>query len=238
MTAVSSSMAASIYDATLAEPNQATGEVSTNEMRRILEDGSAVVFDGRTALEYSIGHLPGALNVAPKPGVAMSQYVSDVAEIERQVASKATPVVLYCNGPFCGKSRRLGAELVNAGFTDVRRYQLGSPVWRALVGMMAIEPEGVSHILKGDRTAAFIDARTRSEYEAGSLPRARNVPVGELIAAKDDGRLPMDDFNTRVVAFGRDGEQAATMAEALVGQGFNNVKYYAGPFTDLLSRLS
>lgn len=234
----SATMGRNIYDATLAEANQATDEVSTNEMRRIIKEASAAVFDGRTQLEYSIGHLPGAINVAPKPGVAMSQYVSDVAEIEGQVASRATPIVLYCNGPFCGKSRRLGVELVAAGFTDVRRYQLGTPVWRALVGMMAIEPAGVSYVQRGDRTAAFIDARPPSEYAAGSLARARNVPAGDLLTAKDDGRLPMDDFNTRVVVFGRDGGQAETMAEALVGQGFTNVKYYDGAFTQLLAAVS
>ena len=40
-------------------------------------------------------------------------------------------VVLYCNGPFCQKSKRLAAELLEAGFTNVRRYQLGMPTWRA-----------------------------------------------------------------------------------------------------------
>jgi rhodanese-related sulfurtransferase len=227
-----------IYDATLGEPNQATAEVSTNELRRMLEQKSAAVFDGRTALEYAIGHIPGAVNVAPKPGVAMSLYVSDVAEIGRQVTSKDSPIVVYCNGPFCGKSRRLGEELAQAGFTNVKRYQLGTPVWRALVGMMAIDPAGVSYVMKSDRTAAIIDARSASEFALGSIPNARNVPAGQIIAAKDDGRLPMDDFNTRAVVFGRDGDQARTMAQALVEQGFTNVKFVDSTFSALVSTLS
>jgi hypothetical protein len=28
-------------------------------------------------------------------------------------------------GPFCGKSKRLAEELLEAGYTNVRRYQLG-----------------------------------------------------------------------------------------------------------------
>ncbi|MDQ5855104.1 MAG: rhodanese-like domain-containing protein [Actinomycetota bacterium] len=227
----------SVYDATLSEPGQSTREVSTNELRRILAEHSALVFDNRTPLEYAIGHIPGALNVSPKPGVAMSLYVGDVAEIAQIAPSRQAPIVVYCNGPFCGKSRRLGDELFAAGFTNVRRYQLGTPVWRALVGPMAIEPAGVRYVLDSDRTAAFIDARSPADFASGTLPSARNVPPGDVVKAKDDGRLPMDDFNTRVVVFGRDGTQAHAMAQTLVGQGFNNVKFYDGPFSTLASVL-
>jgi hypothetical protein len=51
--------------------------------------------------------------------------------------------VLYCNGPFCGKSKRLSEELITAGYTNVRRYQLGIPVWRALFGVTEIEFAGL-----------------------------------------------------------------------------------------------
>ena len=38
----------SIHQATLAEADQKTGEVSTEQLRRILADGSAIVLDTRT----------------------------------------------------------------------------------------------------------------------------------------------------------------------------------------------
>ena len=70
------------------------------------------MLDARPHLEYAISHIPGALNVAAKPGVAASAYVSDVAEIGRLVnGKKDAALVLYCNGPFCGKSKRLADEL-------------------------------------------------------------------------------------------------------------------------------
>ena len=53
--------------------------------------------------------------MAPKPGVPMSVYVSDVAEIARLAPDRAAPIVLYCNGPFRGKSKRLGEELLETG---------------------------------------------------------------------------------------------------------------------------
>ncbi|MDP8923487.1 MAG: rhodanese-like domain-containing protein [Chloroflexota bacterium] len=228
---------ASVFQATLMEPNQKTPEVSTEELRRILDDGSAVVFDSRPHLEYAVSHIPGALNVAPKPGVPVSVYVSDVAEIGRIVPDTATPIILYCNGPFCGKSKRLAEELLEAGYADVRRYQLGAPVWRALVGVMQIEPDGVRYVRDGDRTAVFIDARSAEEFGMGSLAGARNVPLAEVGRAKDDGRLPMEDHNTRIIVFGTDAAQARAVTAELAKNAFHNVAYFAGTLDDLLAGL-
>src|SRR3989338_6019666 len=97
-----------IFQATLGESGQQTAEVSTEQLKRILADQSAVVLDTRPFREFAISHIPGARNVAAKPGVPMSAYVSDVAEIGRLIEGKReTPLVLYCNGPYCGKSKRL-----------------------------------------------------------------------------------------------------------------------------------
>jgi rhodanese-related sulfurtransferase len=227
----------SIFQGTLMEANQKTVEVSTDELRQILKDGSATVFDSRPHMEYAVSHIPGALNVAAKPGVPISVYVSDVAEINRLVADKAAPLVLYCNGPFCGKSKRLGEELLEAGHTNVRRYQLGAPTWRALVGIMQIEIDGVRYVRDGDRTAVFIDTRSADEFRAGSLPGARNIPLAEVTASKDDGRLPMEDHNTRIVVFGASEEQARATTAEIAKNAFHNVSYYAGTLDDLVAGL-
>lgn len=232
--------APTIFNARLGETGAGTPEISTEELRVLLASGSVLLVDTRPHLEWAISHIPGAKNVAPKPGMATSQYTSDVAEIERLVAGDRTrPLVLYCNGPFCGKSKRVSDDLVGAGYTSVRRYQLGAPVWRALGGVMVTEPDGVRHILEHDRTAVFIDTREPTEFGKGSLPDARNLPrskvlagkdVGEVKAAKDDGRLPMEDHNTRIVVFGQDPVQARAVAEAIAQEAFHNVSYFDGPF--------
>ena len=239
---------ATIYHATLQEQDQKTPEVSTEALRQILAHQSAIVFDARPYQEYAVSHIPGARNVSAKPGVPMSEYVSDVAEISRLVgANQSTPIVLYCNGPFCGKSKRLSTELVEAGYTHVRRYQLGVPVWRALGGLTEIELEGLRYVLVGDRTAVFIDARDPEKFGAQTLPGARNLPlrglkpgkdVGEVKAAKDDGRLPMADHNTRIVVFGQDGAQAKAVAEAIAQEAFHNVAYFGGTFATLIQQVA
>jgi rhodanese-related sulfurtransferase len=230
----------SIFQGTLLEPNQKTAEVSTEELTKILADRSSLVLDARPFMEYAVSHIPGALNVSAKPGVAMSVYISDVKEIERLVGGdKTRSLVLYCNGRYCGKSKRLSEELLGAGFTNVRRYQLGIPAWRALVGVTQIHSEGVKYVHASDRTAAFLDARDPDEFSTGTLRSARNLPaaglkpgkdVGEVKKAKDDGRLPMEDHNTRIVVFGRDGAQARIVAEAVAREAFHNVAFFDGTF--------
>lgn len=226
-----------IFDAVLGEAGQPTAEISTEELRHILADKSALVLDARPFREYAVSHIPGAVNVAPKPGVPMSMYVSDVAEIDRLVHQrKDTAIVLYCNGPYCGKSKRLAAELVAGGYTKVRRYQLGIPVWRALGGVTQIEPEGLRNVLANDRTAVVVDVREAQERQVNAFPNAQPIPrsavlegkdVGEIKRAKDDGRLPMEDHNTRLVVIGG-AVPARYVAEALAREAFHNVSYFAG----------
>src|SRR5215813_6008954 len=156
-----------IMHATLEEANQKTSEISTDDLRGILATGSAVVFDARPPREYAMSHIPGAINVRGKPGLSMSQYVPDAGEIVRALdGNKASPIVLYCSGPFCGRSKRLSEELLAAGFTNVRRYQLGIPVWRALGGSTQIELEAVTYVHEMDRSAVFVDARDPEEFQA------------------------------------------------------------------------
>jgi rhodanese-related sulfurtransferase len=234
--------AATIDHAVLGELEDRAPEISTSQLRTILDERSATVFDARPFLEYAISHIPGALNVAPKPGVPISLYVSDVAEIGRVLGvDRQEPIILYCNGPYCGKSKRLAEELLAAGYANVRRYQLGIPVWRALGGVCEIKPEGIRYVLGLDQTAVLIDAREREEFEAGSLPGARNIPrslvldgkdVGEVRRAKDDGRLPMEDHNARIIVVGQDFAVARYVAEALAREAFHNVSYFAGAFEE------
>lgn len=234
--------AQTVQQAIIGEPGAKTPEISTEELRHVLGDRTVTVLDARPASEYAISHIPGAVNVAAKPGVAMSIYVSDVAEIDRIVnGQKAAPLVLYCNGPFCGKSKRLAEELLTAGYTNVRRYQLGIPVWRALGGVCQIESAGLRHVLANDHTAVVVDVREADEFHKGTLQGARSIPrslvlegkdVGEVKKAKDDGRLPMDDHNTRIVVVGASVADARYVAEALAREAFHNVVFFAGVISD------
>jgi rhodanese-related sulfurtransferase len=226
--------AQSILQATIGEPNQKTAEVSTADVRRILADGSAILLDTRKRAEYVAGHIAGAKNVAPAPGAPAAEYVSEVEKLLGGDKGKA--LVLYCNGPNCQASKQLSEQLLGAGFTNVRRYQLGLPMWRTLSGPVEIELEGVLRVYKVDQTAVFFDGRSADEFAKKSLPGTHNVPADKVKAEGLRGApTPSNDFNTRIVLFGRDGAQARVLADALAKTAMQNVSYFPGTFEELAS---
>ena len=245
--AAAPSSSPTILEATLGEAGQKTAEVSTAELRRILDDGTAIVLDSRPPMEFATSHIPGARNVAPQPGRPAHLYVSDVAEIGRLVGgARDRPLVLYCNGPFCGKTKRLGTELLDAGYTNVRRYQLGAPAWRALSGRAMQTELPALRYIRSDKTAVWIDARQPGAFAFGSIPSARNIPAsglkpgkdqGVMKEAKDDGRLPMEDHNTRIIVFGANGKDARAVADAIATEAFHNVSFVAAPVAQVRNAL-
>lgn len=222
----------SVLQATLNEPNQKTQEASTAEVRRILADGSAVLIDSRKRAEFVAGHIAGAKNAAPEPGAPPAAFL---AEVERLAGGDKTKVlVLYCNGQNCQASRQLSEQLVNAGFTNVRRYQLGIPMWRALNGPVEIELEGILRVYKVDQTARLFDARSAADFAKVNLPGTHSVPADQL--ATDGLRkapTPSEDFNTRIIVFGRDGAQARQLTDAILKTAMQNVSYFPGTFDAL-----
>lgn len=214
-----------IAGATFAERDARTEQISTQDVRRILVEDSAILVDTRTAAEYAAGHIPGARNLG-------DGSVTQVAAVTQLVGGdKAKALVLYCNGPYCQASRRLSEQLLAAGFTNVRRYQLGIPVWRALGGPTEITLDGLQRVYGRDQTAVLIDARSPDDFTAGSLPGARSLPVDLFVAGKiKQPPLPEDDFNTRIVLFGRNAEQARALAQALSTRPWHNVSYVAATF--------
>jgi rhodanese-related sulfurtransferase len=207
-------------------------EVSTAELRAALEASGAIVLDARPYEEYAVSHIPGARTVPGKPGTTPALYVADATEIAKAIPEKTQPVILYCNGLFCGRSERAADDLIAMGFRNVRRYQLGAPGWRALGGVMQVEKPASLRLLAQDMTSVLIDGRT----SAGLEPRLRNaisIPLRDASKAKDDGRLPMADHNTRIFVVGTTGAEARAVAEAIVHDAFHNVTFFDGAVTDL-----
>ena len=69
-----------------------------------------------------------------------------------------------------------------------------------------------------------------------NLPRSglkSGKDQGEVKATKDDGRLPVEDHNTRIIVFGADAQLARAVAEAIVLEVFHNVSYFEGGVSTL-----
>ena len=214
-----------ITEAVFGDPDPITPEITTEQLQRILSEARVPVIDTRSAQEYAIAHIPGSRNL----------YEKELDQIIAAYPDKAVQLVLYCNGPYCGKSRRLSEELVKRGYTGVRRYQLGMPVWRALGNTVQTDLAGFRYILNRDKTAVLVDARDPALFRKGSLPGAVNVGPGEAEAANEDGRLPKGDKGTRVVVFADTPNEARKVAEEVAHKAYWNSSYFGGSFRDLMA---
>jgi hypothetical protein len=91
-----------------------------------------------------------------------------------------------------------------------------APLTSAIEAQRCLQGHAISlafvSLLKTDGTAVLVDA---CEGDAGRdrMQNARRIPLRDASKAKDDGRLPMSDHNTRIFVVGDNGGQARAVPE-------------------------
>src|SRR5262249_8872436 len=148
----------SVFDGVLGTGN--SPEITTADLRAALSGGRAIVLDARPYDEYAVSHIPGARAGPGKPGTTPALYLADALPAARSIRDRAQPLILYCNGLYCGRSERFADDLIGMGYRDVRRYQLGAPAWRAFGGVMQVERPALLRLLAEDKTALLVDGRS------------------------------------------------------------------------------
>lgn len=209
-----------------AQPKEPAGigvEISTEELKQILANKSEPVVDVRTPKEYAIAHIPGSIHI----------YEKDLEKLIQLLPDKKAGLVIYCNGPYCHKVKRVAEQLSKQGYTSIKRYQSGLPVWRAYGNAVQTDMAGGKYIFPADKTAVWVDARPKEEFAKGTIPGAVNVQAGEVKVANEDGRLPYTDKGTRIVVFADSPEAARKVAEEIAHTAFWNSSYFGGTFADL-----
>jgi len=87
-----------------------------------------LLFDLREPRDFAIGHLPGALSL---PFLHFSDDFGKAVAAGWPGADRATmPLVLYCYGIDCVRSRKAGAQAASLGFRDVLWFRGGVEEWR------------------------------------------------------------------------------------------------------------
>jgi ArsR family transcriptional regulator len=93
--------------------------VSCEELLQRLRAGVVTILDVRPQDEFTLGHLPRAVNI---PLRALETRLLEL--------NPAQEIVAYCRGPYCVLSYEAVAALRARGFR-VRRLEDGFPEWRA-----------------------------------------------------------------------------------------------------------
>ena len=212
----------SVFQATLETQAEATPELSTDEFKAFLAGKSGVVLDARPQLEFELAHIPGSISIEE----------TGLLRVVQTLPGQATPIVVYSDGPFSDRAGLRAKELLGMGYPNVSRYQLGLAVWRALGNTAETSLEGFRRVFHGS-AAVLVDARSRAEYAAGTVPAAENILAGEVSRAGNDHRLRYFDHGTRIVVFGNSPAQARAVAEEIARHAYTNSSFFGGTYQEL-----
>lgn len=109
----------------------AVPEVDTAQALALHAAGQARFVDARFAADFALGHIPGALNVAP--GLFEDQIAALLG-----TPDPARPLVLYCSSPTCPMSHELALFLDSMGYEALSVYPGGMAEWSAAGGPVEV----------------------------------------------------------------------------------------------------
>lgn len=98
------------------------GEIVTADLLEGFASGKFFIIDARSDMEFSMGHVPGALNIPS--GLEGEGFAVKAAQVSRDL-----PIVIYCDGLACGKSLTVAKKLLELGFRNVSVYTEGIDGW-------------------------------------------------------------------------------------------------------------
>src|SRR6056297_673188 len=116
----------------IAAPGVATiGEL---ELLDMLTDPEAIVVDSRTREWFAGGSIPGAVNIPYLEAPDRLDELGCEIDFEGFDCAQARPVVLFCNGLWCGQSPSAIRRMIAAGYPADRifYYRGGMQSWRML----------------------------------------------------------------------------------------------------------
>lgn len=109
---------------TTAQETLPEGAIGVDEVKRLFDEGTAVVIDARGPGAFEEGHIPGAVNI---PYDQLPDYI----ETLQSEVFTGDVVICYCWGPTCDFSDQLATELLIMGYENVTVFTGGWEEWTA-----------------------------------------------------------------------------------------------------------
>jgi len=103
---------------------QGARTIDLKEVRYYLEQPGVVLIDARSPEEFSLGHIPRAVNLPD------DQFVQFFPKLKDGLV-KADLIIIYCSGGSCGTSEDLALKLLKKGIGESRIavFSGGLPAW-------------------------------------------------------------------------------------------------------------
>jgi len=199
--------------------------LSAGTLASVLGQGDTVV-DTRRAKEFARGAVPGTINIPANR--AFTTWAGSLLEYDRDlylIVDQGRPELV----------EELIRDLAGIGLDRVAGYFASDVVndWHGSVGQLQTTPEltlaEVAGRLRGSRAGeeTVLDVRGAGEWQAGHIPDALNIPVGEL-----DQRLDEVPRNRAVIVHCQTGARAAMATSILQARGLKDVSQFPGGFAE------
>lgn len=215
------------------------------DFKSLVDSGNVVLVDVRETKEYGEGHVPGAINIP----------IRTLADNLDKIPADKPVVIYCASGHRAGMAttslQLLGYKNVKAGPTlkawseakgevstepveavAYKAPQVEAELLAVVKGILGGLPEG--YLAVGDMAkfkeavangAFLVDVREPSEFEAGHLPNAINIPIRTLGDNLD--KIPTDK---PVFVYCKSGHRGALSTAALQLLGYTNVKSFPPGF--------
>jgi hydroxyacylglutathione hydrolase len=189
----------------------------------VLAQGGTVV-DTRRAKDFARGAVPGTINIPANR--AFTTWAGSLLSYDQS----------FCLIVEEGRAElvdELARDLAGIGLDRLAGYFAGDVVeaWRESALQTIPEltlAEVVERLRKpGARPELVLDVRSAGEWQAGHIPRALNIPLGEL-----DQRLEEVPRDRPVLVHCQTGARAAMAASILRARGFDLVRQFPGGFAE------
>jgi len=190
----------------------------------------AMVVDARPAKKFRGGSVPTAINIPYRKFDKMKGFLP---------ADKSVELIFFCGGYKCPLSPKSATKAMEMGYTNVKLYQAGYPLWKEMYGASGVAPaqtattdtKGSMPIQKFTRlmreepdSVYWIDVRERSEIAADGTFKtktAKVIPMDELEAA-----IPSLPTDKPIVFFCANGVRSADAYDVLKEKGSKLEAYY------------
>jgi len=107
--------------AAVAQAGEKITDISHDDLKKAIADGSVTVIDVNGTASYKAGHIPGAIDYSAKK--------DDLAAVLPK--DKNALIVAYCGSPACGAYKKAADAAVALGYTNVKHYSGGLSGWKA-----------------------------------------------------------------------------------------------------------
>ncbi len=183
------------------------------------ETGNYLLVDSRPANLFEAGHIPTAINI---PFPKMKEMLGLLPK------EKDKLVIFYCQGVRCVLSPMAAKLAAKEGYTNVKVFHEGLPVWQEAGLPIIVKPEFVRKTLG---YLVLIDTRGVEAAKAGHIQGAVAISLEEI--PKEKTQFPLDK-KAHIIFYGEDTSLAklSPIIKEVSSWGYSNLGILEGGYKE------